>query len=464
VLERCNLYYSFRTGELIVRDPTGKEIFRKDLGEGDRQMFDRGMYAVSRGNLVIVSFGHHITAIDTSGVKDTPAVLWGKPTIRNNVDRFRQQLSSLRSGTERPGTHRTPRSQAEGRWIGVLGPISSDSFVYQDQRGLVCVDSLSGRVRWTRTDSPNACQLFGDDKTVIALEEGTTKGQAYSMADGRSLGVVEIPRWHEQVATSGLDVVDWERTARGECRLSSKDVMSGGVHWHHQFARGSHLDVALNRYVAIVEPIGRYVVIDTTDGSVLVDQKFAPLPHIREVHLYAGSNDFVVAVGVAPVQDAKNRMQQHYLSTLDFVAFDGQLMAFDAKSGEPLWSRPADVAQQSLMISQPLDAPVITFVGNHRRQDANGTHQLMNLLLLEKTSGRVLFADDSLPYSANYFVVSTIDESNEVSVEMANRLVKLKFTDAPRPPEPPAHTPADAESADGPTGLYKILKRLGGDR
>ena len=64
--------------------------------------------------------------------------------------------------------------------------------------------------------------------------------------------------------------------------------MTGSVHWHHQFARGSHLDVALNRYVAVVEPIGRYVVIDTTDGSVLVDQKFAPLPHIRDVHLYRG--------------------------------------------------------------------------------------------------------------------------------------------------------------------------------
>ena len=32
VLERCNLYYSFRTGDLIVRDPTGREIFRKDSG------------------------------------------------------------------------------------------------------------------------------------------------------------------------------------------------------------------------------------------------------------------------------------------------------------------------------------------------------------------------------------------------------------------------------------------------
>lgn len=86
----------------------------------------------------------------------------------------------------------------------------------------------------------------------------------------------------------------------------------------------------------------------------------------------------------------------------------------------------------------------------------------MNLLLLEKASGRVLFADDSLPYSANYFVVSTFDESNEVLVEMANRLVKLKFTDAPRPPEPPAHASSDGESTDGPTGLYRILKRLGG--
>jgi hypothetical protein len=86
------------------------------------------------------------------------------------------------------------------------------------------------------------------------------------------------------------------------------------------------------------------------------------------------------------------------------------------------------------------------------------------MLLLEKASGRTLFANDSLPNAANHLVVTANEESHEVIVAMMNRLVRLKFTDAPRPPEPPATYEAAAVEKQGPTGLYKILQGFMGDK
>jgi outer membrane protein assembly factor BamB len=461
LLGRCNLFFSIRVGEFSIRDSHGREVFHQALGPEERQIFDpRGIYAAARGNLLIVSMGQQITAIDTLA---TPAevgnVMWRKVTVRNPADRFRQG-QNIRAGFERPGSHRTPRSQVGGRWVGVLGPITRDSVIYQDQRGLCCVDSLTGKTRWLRTNTPNACQLFGDDQVVIAVEEGNTKAQAFSTLDGRSLGEVEIPNWQEQLATRGLEMIAWERKSTGENRLSCRNVMSGTVSWYKQFSRGSLVDVAMNRYISIVEPTGRYAIIDAIDGSMLVDYEVDPIPMLRKVHLFAGTDQFVVAAEVAP-QGLPNRQQSQF-NAFDFVMFDGQLMAFNAKSGEPLWSRPADVRHESLMLSQPVDVPIITFVGNNRRQDSNGTQQLVNIMLLEKSTGRILFAEDSLPPSVNHCVVTANADSHEVFVEMVNRLVRLKFTDAPRPPEPPATFEAIPADREGPKGLYRILQKFGG--
>ena len=356
VLNRCNLFFSIRVGELAIRDSYGREVFHQMLGDEERQIFDaRGIYGVSRGNLLIMSLGQQITAIDTLATESEPgAVLWRKNTIRNTGNIFRTQGHNVRGGSERPGSHRTPRSQENDRWVGVLGPLTRDSFIYQDQRGLHCVDPLTGKLRWMRTNTLNACQLFGNENIVIAVAEGSTKAQAYNVLDGRSLGEVDVPRWNEQLATRGLNVIAWERLANGENLLFERDVMNGSVIWQQKFPRGAQVDVAMNRYVAVVEPTGRYVVIDALDGSTLVDYQTKPIPSLERVHLFAGTHEFLIAAE-NNLDRQQNRTHMPF-NVFDFVIFDGQLMAFAAKDGTPLWSRPAEVRQESLMLAQPADS------------------------------------------------------------------------------------------------------------
>jgi len=101
-------------------------------------------------------------------------------------------------------------------------------------------------------------------------------------------------------------------------------------------------------------------------------------------------------------------------------------------------------------------------VGNHNHQGANGSQQLVNMLLLEKSSGRVLFSDKGLPQSASHCVAVANPETQEVLVEMVSRVVRLKFTDAPRPSEPPATYEAAPTEKEGPKGIFGILNRFGG--
>lgn len=458
VLGRANVFFSSRIGELAVRDSYGREIFRQILDDEERQTFDASsIYGVSRGNLLIVSMGMQITAIDTlSSATGAETVLWRKGTVRNSAI-VRYPGQHQRVGAERPGSYRPSRMNVEGRWLGVLGPLTSNNFVYQDQRGLSCVDPLTGQVRWTRTDTPNACQLLGDDNVVIAVEADSNKAHVYSTGDGRSLGQVDIPRWREQLASRGTEIIAWRNLPDGQFELFTQDAISGVREWQYVFARSAQVDVAMNRYVAVVEPGGRYVIIDAADGQIIVDHQSEPLAPVGRVQLFSGSDAFVVTVqttGTASIG------RQHF-NPLDYVAFDGQVMAFDTQSGKALWPRPAEVRQQALMLTQPVDAPVITFVGSMRRTDTNVQAQSITMLLLEKSSGRVLYAEDKLPQSPNLFAVTANGESQEVMIEMVSRLIRLKFTDAPRPPEPPATHEALPAEKEGASGLFRIIQQFG---
>jgi len=72
----------------------------------------------------------------------------------------------------------------------------------------------------------------------------------------------------------------------------------------------------------------------------------------------------------------------------------------------------------------------------------------------------LLFQDDALPQSS-YFLLQAVDSKpDEVVVEMPRRQVRLKFTDQPRPPEPPAMQEVLRSNGTGVKGLQKIGQKF----
>jgi outer membrane protein assembly factor BamB len=474
ILGMTSAQLSARGGELILLDSLGREFFTVSL-ESENQVPYRQpgtVYGVSRGNLLIVSLGRQMAAFNTLATPDglAPPVLW-RVNLGSTFEATQPfMIEPIGPGEGRPGSFRAPRLKEEGKWIGVIGPVTSRGVVFQDQRRLVCVDALSGEIRWSRTDVPQGCDLFGDDRYVFAVPMRSTftvpvrsrTARIYSAVDGRLLGRSKLPPWHEQLVTRGRDVVCWSSDKDDRMILRSLDALTVETSWQHEFAPGSAVDIDLGRFIAVVEPTGRAIVIDGEDGAVLVDRPVPARPKIEELHL-AVSRDSFLLVAKHPMPGNTKRMVRTF-NPLDSPVIDGQIFLFDRAEGQMRWSRPADVVQQALLLNQPVDLPFILFASILTSRDGSGGRNTSSVLILDKATGRTLFSDDELPQSGGGQCLARIaDAANrQAAVEMAGRTILLQFTKERRPPEPPAM--AEVESAAGAStgGLMGIMLKLGG--
>lgn len=445
---------STRNREIVIRDGLGREFFRAKLDKGTQAIMNAqaNIYGVSRGNLLVLSLGRQIVAFDT--LSPNGQALW-----RINTTSSLQYLNYRSNARQSKfGVKNSIRSQSDGNWIGVIGPVNADSCIFQIEQRLVCVDSLSGEIKWSRSGLPLGCDLYGDEQHVFAIPRGTKQALVFNSVDGRLLGETDahLPVWQERLATVGQSIIRWRRRADRRWELSSIDSFSGKVEWNQDFEKNAQLDVEQSRFAAVVESTGHCVIVDITDGSRIVDQPIKQNVSMKEVHLLVGSDDFVVAVQ----EPAKVDSTRHVMgfNRRDFsTAFAGQIYRFERASGLAAWDRPAEVQGLPLMLTQPVDTPVIAFAGNVRRRDKHGSKNEIGIMLLEKSSGRLIFHDETLPQSANHFFLKSSEtQPEEFVVEMLTRKVKLQFTGQPRAPEPPAMHEVQRNVKAGSKGLRKI--------
>jgi hypothetical protein len=328
---------------------------------------------------------------------------------------------------------------------------------------LVCVDPLTGAERWSHDGLQVGCDLFGDEEILVVVPRELSTAQLFSTIDGRHLGEVSLPSWDSQVATIGRNAIHWKRGTNQRNRqmeLSSIDAATGETRWSHGFAIGALVDCALGRYVAVVERGERIAVFDATTGEQLIDQPYQSTASIKELHLFAGADQFTLAIERPPARHDPNYSVRP-INSLDFVVFTGEVFCFDRQSGEPLFDGPATIESQALVLYQGVDLPVLAFAGTVRPRGAGGSRPGLSLLLLEKESGRLLLKDDSLPQSNNLFQVqASREQPNTIVVEMQQCELKLEYTGRPRPPEPPVNEAVLSASDKRSGGLLEIGRQI----
>ena len=211
ILGLTNAQLAMRGGELAVSDNFGREFFRTNVESENHAMYRTpgSTYGASRGNLMVVSLGRQLAAVNTLTSTDplAPSVLWRTNVVTNlSYDQpFSVDMSGGAAG--RPGTLRAARqADEEGKWIGVIGPITSRGVVFQDQRRLLCLDPTSGDVRWSRTDVPQGCELFGDEEFVFAMEPAESSGRrSFSrQARGSAAAGADCRDWTKRPAVEGV--------------------------------------------------------------------------------------------------------------------------------------------------------------------------------------------------------------------------------------------------------------------
>ena len=472
ILSPCNMLVGMNAGRnrtVTVRDSLGRDFFHAKIDQGSPRMLNApgSIYAVTRGNLLLLSLGRQIVAFDT--LSPNGDVLWRKETASNFSRLSHYELNQRhRKQHVKLGRNRSTRSPSIDQSLGVIGPVTSDSCVFQIDLQLVCVDTRTGETKWSRDNLPLGCDLFGDEEIVFVIPKEAKQASMFSTVDGHRLGETthDLPAWEERLATVGRQIIRWHRRDDRQWELSSIDPLSGEELWKHEFERNSILDIAQNRFVAVAAPSGHCVIVDIHEGRVVVDQPIKGNVSATELHLLVGEKNFVLSVQQPPKIDRKRAAMPFNGNGMDFTrkAFAGQVYLFDRETGLAAWEHPAEVRGLPLMLSQAADLPILTFAGNIRGQGRSRTKPNMGLMLLEKSSGRMLYHDETLPQSPHHFFVHASDtEPSETVVEMSTRTVKLQFTDRPRAPEPPTRQDIQRNPGAGTGALQKIgAKFFGG--
>jgi outer membrane protein assembly factor BamB len=452
-------------GEITWHDGLGREFFSAGL-ESQSQAYDRqtgSFYGVSRGNLLVLSLGRELVAFNTlpAGEGAAAPLVW-RTSLGSNFDAQDDYAEEMARETPvRPGSFRAARSTLDGKWLGVIGPLTSGGCVIQDQRRLMCVDPFTGAVHWSRTDVPPGCDLFGDERYVFATPVGKEVARIYSAIDGRPLGKAKVGPWDERLTTRGRCVIRWSSTDGGKKELIAIDPLADEPLWRHEFDAATLIDLDRDRYAVIVERSGRAVVIDVETGETLLDQPIPAQSTAEQIHLMTSDAQFVLVVQ-HPASRNTNREVQPL--SLDSPVVDGQVFAFDRKSGTMPWSRPAGVQQQALVLDQPAELPFLTFAGTLTAPNGGEGRESLTMLLLDKETGRTLFRSDELAQmgAGNCLARVTDGANHEVTIEMAGRSLTVQFTAARRPPEPPAMAEVESGAAKVATGLMGIFRSLGG--
>ena len=466
ILGRASANLSSRGGEVVIYDNYGREFFHSSLGADNHLAYRAAgsSYAATRGNLLIVSLGRQVAAFNTLSPSDglAPTMLWRMSAV-SNLD-YDQGFGMENGGgmATRPGSYRASRpTDAEGKSMGTIGPITSRGVVLQDQRRLVCLDPTSGEVRWSRTDVPSGCELFGDEKFVFAAPGSDAEARVYSARDGRYLGKRAVPPAQEQLVALGRNLLCW-KVAGAHAELSSFDPWTGETAWTRQFDSGAAVDIEMGRYVAVVEGAGRVAVIDGVDGATQVDYQAPEKLRADEVHLTVGRDGFLVLVrGPRPMN--RGRMVQGF-NAIDSPVIDGSVMLFDRQSGEMRWSRPAEVEQQAYLLTQPADLPFILFAGQMVNRDNSGSRAMSTMLVLDKATGRTLLRTDELPQNGGGQCLARISDAaqHQATIELAGKTILLQFSDERRPPQPPAMDEVESEEKSGASGLMGIIRKISG--
>ena len=442
VLQSATALMGEHTGEVVVRDGLGNDVFRAPAESSSGRFYRRfvNSYAVSNGSLLVASSGRQVVGFNLLGGQSNvePKVLWRQNLVSNlDVSQNYSQQGAIPNG--RPGTNRAPRTTWDNRWVGIIGPVNRNGCVLQNQRALICIDPLTGAEQWVVGDMPLECELFGDDRIVAAVPRGTITARLYDMVDGRYLGESTVPASRELATTRGRLAVAWRPAEDGTYELAAIDARNGDVAWRHTFASGSLIDVDKGRFIAVQEPNKRIVIVDADDGRIIVDYLLtARNTSPSTLHLSVGSEDIVLALGGG--SSPRGWVVRSLRPVQDCPVIEGEVYSFERRTGRMKWSRPAEVSAQGLMLTQPVDLPIIVFAGRLIRQSRSRSPNTISVLVLDKRTGRTLFRSQELPLSSNDYCAVGQDEKQPFTalVQMASRTIRLQFTDDHVSPGPPA--------------------------
>ncbi|MBC7821139.1 MAG: PQQ-binding-like beta-propeller repeat protein, partial [Planctomycetaceae bacterium] len=314
------------------------------------------------------------------------------------------------------------------RPFGRVAFIGHDIVCHQAGHRLIASELATGEPLWMFDGLPLGCELFGDNRVVIATSLETRDIYVLSTLDGRLLSR-QVGAAASQIATVGRHVLTWtpledDRQLRMFDPLSETDILT------QRFPHGSLPCVSQGDTVAVLEPTGRFTMWSLQNGERLLEQNLPPIEHVTHFVVLRDRERWVLLTHVeepVPIDKPRPRVSVLYF---DHWSVHGPAFAFDRATGKQLWTTTLD--WHGVQAAQPADSPALmlasrvhNYVGLEQRP---GDLSKFHVSVLDKRNGRVLPLESGLrPDRSNFADIRPNFADKTIDVQIERDLHRLTF-------------------------------------
>jgi hypothetical protein len=316
----------------------------------------------------------------------------------------------------------------------------------------VAVDPQNGETLWVRRDVPSGSDLFGDDEHLFVLSPDREEATLLRAADGELLGTRKVPRLRGRqtlpngeektvfthledsyLAALGRRLLLW--WPEGDNRvLTLVDPLEGRDVWPgRKFSAAARACVVGEKAVGVLEPDGRFVLLDLPDGRTIAEVQLQNEPVLIDITLLASGGQYFLLTRSSAVE----RNHSTHIQPMPGCAFKpinrGRLYAMD-EQGKLQWPEPAVIEDQFLLLDQPASLPLLSFASQVYQQKPNGQGvQKMRILCIDKRNGRIAYKAE---FTNNAGILDITGDAGKKTVDlvMQRNTIRLTFTDKAIPP------------------------------
>ena len=412
-----------------------------------------------QGHLLILSVGGEVLAIDMlqarlaanamgrPGIADAESpILWRTDVLPTDPGLRNQWSHALRRGRSKPRWFDGAPNQSQiTNQISRIGPITRGGVTFIRNRELVSVDPFTGKENWVHKGMHPLSEIFGDSGHIFVLPPQSDKVEVYSPIDGRREGTRVVPTSEERWTTAGAQMLCWRKATTSELgngawELTLYDPWTESDLWVHPVSESAKASLVDQDAVAVFEKAsGSFVVLDRGNGQKLIEHHFKPDLGVRGIYVLSSEDSyFLITNRGAPYNKGKTTKIQPMPQGAGNIFFTGQILAIDRSTGNPRWSRPLDVEQWGLSLSQPQDLPLLILARRvTHRPPGNRSINYVEMALIDKRSGREIVPKMKLSHREYYYTVQGDKNSEVVDVLFKNSdsNFAIQFSDTPLGPD-----------------------------
>lgn len=407
------------------------------------------------GDLLVLAVGGEVLAIDmlrarqaaigrqrrTAADAESP-ILWRVDVLPTDPALRNEWSHALRRARTKPRwSDGTPNQSQVMNQISRLGPITEGGVTFMRNRELVSVDPITGKENWVQKGMHPLSEIFGDAEHVVVLPPKSNEVEVFSPIDGRREGTRIVPDAEQRWTTAGAQLLCWrkitdpQRDALG-WELALYDPWTETDLWVHSVSPTAKASLVDQQAVAVFEPKnGNFVVIDRGTGEIQVKHQLASDVNVRGIYVVASDDSYFLVTNQGAPYNKDRTKYQAMPQGLGNIFFSGQILAIDRHTGDLRWSRPVDVEQWGLSLTQPRGLPLLILARRvTRRPPGNRSISFVEMALLDKRTGREIVPKVKLPHREYYYLVQGNKETETVDILFKNPASNfaIQFTEVPR--------------------------------